>query len=143
MKPTKPYKETFWNFVDKTNSDGCWNWTGYTERDGYGIYRQYRAHRYSLMSTGVNLDGKVVCHKCDNRLCVNPEHLFAGSQSDNVKDMISKNRHHHDRPRKNTPRKVTPEILQEVLTSTLPVTELAKKVQLNRATIYRLIKRSS
>lgn len=67
----------FWTFVNKT--DTCWLWTGPTSQ-GYGNFCQYSvsilAHRYSFMCLGgVIPKGKILHHKCKNRLCVNPEHL--------------------------------------------------------------------
>jgi hypothetical protein len=87
--------ETFWNNVDKTGS--CWTWRGATQKDGYGIltYQRkfYLAHRLSyLLAHGIVPDGLNICHTCDNPVCVNPDHLFAGTQLDNVRDMINKSR---------------------------------------------------
>lgn len=91
--------DKFWTMVDKTGD--CWTYTGFT-RLGYGMV-QYKkddgkwtsmgAHRYSLwISTGQHPGDKFVCHRCDNRLCVRPEHLFLGTHQDNVNDMLSKQR---------------------------------------------------
>jgi hypothetical protein len=79
--------------------NGCWQWTGWKNHDGYGFFRylnkrDIQAHRFSAQHlAGLDIDGKVICHRCDNPGCVNPAHLFAGSQSDNVNDAISKGRH--------------------------------------------------
>ena len=84
--------------IDRTS--GCWIWTGKPTVDGYGQVcynkKYYRAHRlFYELNKGAIPDCMVVCHKCDNRMCVNPEHLFVGSVSDNVNDKIKKNRHSH------------------------------------------------
>lgn len=86
----------FWGRVDKT--DGCWVWTGrpYSER-GYGRFvfagRNVRVHRFSYeVHFGPIPIGMFVCHHCDNPLCVRPDHLFCGSNSDNMLDAIRKGR---------------------------------------------------
>jgi hypothetical protein len=78
---------------------GCWLWTGQTDKHGYGQYRLFakdkwhKAHRESLKAfKQVNLDGLGALHTCDNKTCVNPDHLYAGSQKDNVRDMINRGR---------------------------------------------------
>lgn len=81
--------------VKKT--DGCWLWTGYTSTFGYGMMRfmgkSQNAHRLSWqVHRGPIPDGLSVLHKCDVPACVNPDHLFLGTQSDNMKDCASKGR---------------------------------------------------
>ena len=90
---------------------GCWNWEGPVNNTGYPVIaglingkryvapgRQMLAHRVSWIihcgdiPSGQGHHGTVVMHKCDNRKCVNPEHLMLGTQSDNVLDMIAKGR---------------------------------------------------
>lgn len=88
-------------FMSKVNkTDSCWNWTGGTVQSNYYRYGSFkngtktvRAHRFSYsLYHGVIPEGMFVCHKCDNPLCVNPNHLFLGTAQDNATDMVNKNR---------------------------------------------------
>ena len=82
--------------IKKTNS--CWIWAGTVNNVwGYGQFvcgkKQWRAHRYSWhLNRGPIPDGMEVCHSCDVRLCVNPDHLWLGTQLDNMRDMAKKGR---------------------------------------------------
>ncbi len=76
---------------------GCWLWKGGTDRAGYGAYKwagkKMGAHRASYYIHFETIaDGMMVCHRCDNPLCVNPDHLFLGTNQDNMQDMVSKGR---------------------------------------------------
>lgn len=96
-------EDRFWLLVDKNGPQptgkpcegNCWMWCGQAMTGGYGIYgkksRRRGAHRMSWEYTyGEIPDGMYVCHKCDNKLCVNPDHLFLGTAEDNVRDYIKK-----------------------------------------------------
>ncbi|KKK48266.1 hypothetical protein LCGC14_3146880, partial [marine sediment metagenome] len=85
----------FWEQVEK--SSGCWIWKRGCFANGYGqcVYqgKHWKAHRLAwVLSFGIIPDGGLVLHSCDNKRCVNPNHLFVGSQKDNIQDALMKGR---------------------------------------------------
>lgn len=91
------WKERFESKIIKTNN--CWFFNTYKDKDGYCAFwinelkRSIPAHRASyLLYNGDFNNDLIICHKCDNPSCVNPEHLFIGTQHDNMKDKVLKNR---------------------------------------------------
>lgn len=96
------WQERFWASVRVSSLDaGCWTWNGQRDRKGYGVFvirasgdkRRYRAHRLAYVLYHGNLpDADLVCHHCDNPPCVNPAHLFRGSDADNAQDRQFKGR---------------------------------------------------
>jgi hypothetical protein len=97
-RPRVPLEERFWQRV--AVSDGCWEWTGTRDKDGYGeISRpgtnagKVRAHRLSWeLHNGDVPEGLWVLHRCDNPPCVRPDHLFVGDYLANIRDMMEKGR---------------------------------------------------
>lgn len=96
-------EENFLSHVSK--SEGCWEWTGCIQNNGYGKYTRYDSMTKKFASTGahrmayklfVGDPGDLyVCHRCDNKRCVRPDHLFLGTHSENMVDSIKKKRHQH------------------------------------------------
>lgn len=96
---SKNYIDKFWSKVSIGRKDDCWRWLAHIGKDGYGVFSVYskllKAHRFSWLITNTEKDipeGLCICHKCDNRFCVNPNHLFLGTYVDNMQDMIKKGR---------------------------------------------------
>lgn len=85
-------------FIKKIHfTDSCWLWTGFISKTGYSKFQfkgeVMRVHRFSwFFFNGSIPDGLYVCHKCDIRNCVSPDHLFLGTAKQNSEDMVSKGR---------------------------------------------------
>lgn len=99
-KAVKTLRERFDRHT-KPGNGTCIHWTGFLDRSGYGEIKvtignkrlKRRAHRVSWeLSRGQIPDGLCVCHTCDNPRCVNIDHLFLGTQDDNIKDCAKKGR---------------------------------------------------
>lgn len=151
-----PLEDRFWSFVKKT--DGCWLWIGKAKTEfGYGLInsggtnrRTLRAHRVSWeIHYGPIRDGLFVCHKCDNPACVNPSHLFLGSNTDNMLDCARKGRAKFNHPNRRTgedhhssklSNKDREAILKEARTHNPPLSELSRKYSVSISAIHMIVK---
>ena len=154
--------ERFHKYVRKT--DGCWEWTG-SKLKGYGrLYHNGRlvaTHRLSwTIHYGPVPDAIYVCHKCDNRGCVRPSHLFLGTHSDNIRDSVRKGRHgsqrnphlldalqphpeQRARGERSGRHKLTNRAVHEIraLAGTLPIRLIAERYAIDRTHAYKIIRR--
>lgn len=86
----------FWSKVDIKGKDDCWNWTKAIDTPGYGAFKfdgkKVDSNRMTWFLTFGEFPDLWVLHKCDNKKCCNPNHLFLGTYLDNIEDMIIKGR---------------------------------------------------
>lgn len=151
LTPLKDYHLR--NFLSRVNyfgSNGCWEWIGafYKREDGsesYGRfcynYQSYCAHRVSYyIEHGLDPGSLLVCHKCNNPKCVNPGHLYIGTNSDNQKQSYSEGRH-DQRGVKNPASKLSQEDVNFILSSPVAAPELAKSFGVSASTICNVRRR--
>lgn len=93
---TDKLAQRFWSKVDRRDADMCWIWTGGVGRSGYGLFwdgdKVRTASRMAYLFAKSDPGNLQVHHTCDNPLCCNPDHLWAGTHTENMRDMISKGR---------------------------------------------------
>lgn len=115
---------------------GCWEWRAAQNGYGYGVwldpsFSTRSAHRVSwILYRGPIPDGMQVLHRCDNRACVNPDHLFLGTQRDNMHDMWAKGRQKTN--------KLPTAAIQSIKLSSEPVERLAELYGVSISAIYRV-----
>jgi hypothetical protein len=120
---------------------GCWEWTGTISAVGYGQikehYRTRHAHRVSWeLHNGPIAAGLCVCHRCDNRKCVNPAHLFLGTTRENTHDAVAKGRHTFGE--RHNKAKLTWALVDEIRASTEDARIIAKRIGVAFSTVYRV-----
>lgn len=132
----------FWAKVQKT--EGCWLWTGAAPKYGTFMLRgkNWSTHRLSFtLAKGEIPKGKLVCHTCDNRFCVNPDHLFLGSHKDNYQDSVVKGRNSRGEFHGNS--KISDEIVRKIRAEYQPykvtLKTLANKYQISACTAHKII----
>lgn len=152
MRELMTARERFDRKVHKAPT-GCWEWTGGRSRDGYGVFwgGEYRpqggpvmglAHRWSYAHfNGVIPEGMYVLHRCDNPGCVNPAHLFAGTQADNVADCAAKKRRNQIRYRKLSA-DAHAEIRKRYARGGVSQSVLAKEYGVSQPTISHIVRRT-
>ena len=129
---------------------GCWEWQGCKTKDGYGVIkikgRTKRVHRIAYRIFNGDFDPSLcICHKCDNPSCCNPNHLFVGTQKDNIRDMVAKGR--SNKGEKNPLSKLTKEDIFDIRRlyriGNLTQQEIADKFGVNQQTISKIVNRKN
>ena len=145
------FEEKFWSKVSKAEENACWEWSGALRWNGYGVFRHLNksvlAHRASfIIHKGPIPDGCVICHSCDNRKCCNPNHLWSGTQKENLQDMFNKNRDAKSKPKgscQNHPRaklkNTDIDIIKNEYKSGISSRIIAKKYNVSKRTILNVV----
>jgi hypothetical protein len=143
--------ERFWSKVDRSDVDGCWLWTGYRDKDGYGTWgitrdRCVRAHRISLGDAlGRPLKAhEQSLHKCDNPPCVRPSHLYVGTPLSNAHDRDERGRHAPQSGESNPSAKLSIHQVLEIrrrVSAGQTQTSLASEFGVSNTAIYCIAKR--
>lgn len=138
--------EERWQFYANAGGDGCWNWRGSVDQNGYGLFsldgKPRRASRIAYERANGPYDQRLfICHRCDNPRCVRPDHLFLGTPADNMADMAAKGRGKDTKGEKNPRAKLTESAvvrIREELSRGVTCISLAREFGVCRGTIYRL-----
>jgi hypothetical protein len=152
-------EQRFWKKVNKKGEDECWEWLAIKDKKGYGLFKtatSRRASRFSYeLHKGEIPKGMLVCHTCDNPPCVNPKHLWIGTNSDNMQDMMKKGRRpdrtgRHNKSNvgeNNKSSKLTQKQVDEIREKYIPYfygfKKLAKEYNVSLQNIYLIIKNKS
>lgn len=145
-------RASLWDrFHDKISPEpnsGCWLWTGATKELGYGVIGLGRreegtakAHRVAYhLYCGPIEDGQVICHKCDNPLCVNPDHLFAGTLKDNSRDCAAKGRNFipDNRGERAKWAKLTDDAVLDIMKREMRGADYARKYGVSKSAVYNI-----
>lgn len=132
----------FWSKVRVGRPTECWTWDAALSDKGYGRFKMAGKlelpHRVAYcmckgpIPEGEGYQGAVVMHRCDNPRCVNPEHLSIGSQSENMRDCVTKGRLTHRTGR------IPPEIIQAIIDDPRPLREAAKIYGVSRTRVHKI-----
>lgn len=136
--------ESIWANCIPVTESGCWIWINATlSKNGYGQLTYQKEHLLSHRAAWIAFvgdipEGQFVLHKCDIKTCVNPDHLFLGTQRENVDDMFAKNRQAKRTSLTSKQAKLTPQQVSEIRLSPMSNRELRKQYSIGKSAIHNI-----
>jgi len=140
-------KNRFYYYTTIPNENGCMEWTGARDRKGYGMlmvnHKHVLSHRLSYqLFKGEIPKGMCICHTCDNTKCVAPDHLWCGTQKENILDRLNKGRSARQSGEKNAASTLTDsqaiEIKKLLNTTNMTQVDIAKKFNVEKKVVWRI-----
>jgi hypothetical protein len=128
--------------IPEENLFACWEWTAAKNKKGYGRFKSKNstlAHRFSYLIWNKKFPDNFACHSCDNPSCVNPLHLWDGTNTENVRDSIIKNRYILSYGNK----KLTEKQVFEIRNADYNLMKLAEKYKVSKENISMIIRRKT
>jgi hypothetical protein len=145
MKLSASVIARFHRYAKPGQPNACWEWQGCLDAHGYGQLSDkpnktvLKAHRIAyFMAKGKIPKGRGICHDCDNPKCINPDHLYAGTQGDNFSDMLARGRHSpppHKYGKYHGQARLSEKQVLTIRKSLLSGAALARKFQMSQSTI--------
>jgi len=142
----KTLKQRLLDNVRVDEQTGCWDWLKFKDRNKYGhikvLGKSELVHRVAYQTlVGDIPSGMFVCHRCDNPSCLNPEHLFVGTNQDNIDDKVAKNRQSkigQQKGSKHSLAKLTEKDIVDIRISTLSQNKLALLYGMTQSSISQI-----
>lgn len=134
----------FWRKVITAGPEDCWEWQGATSTTGYGMFRGEKAHRFSARTAGMDIEGRVVRHGCDNKLCVNPNHLQPGTHIENMRDASERKRMRYGEQQRSA--KLTSQDIPEIFRLSeagLSYRQIGERFGVSKYAIYHVVNRKT
>jgi len=147
VKPNQREAERFNAKYKKGSKSSCWEWLGKLGKNGYGLFymmrpprKTFHAHRvaWSHHNNRDVPDGMMICHTCDNRSCVNPDHLYLGTGYDNNSDTVKRHRAKRKRGSECSWSKLTEKQVIDIVKSTATQQKIAERYGLDQSTVSQI-----
>ena len=144
-KKGRSVEQRFLDFAYPEPNSGCWIWVGHCTTSGYGRFNIgsghfVQAHRFSWeMANKAQIPADLLaCHKCDVRCCVNPDHIFIGTYSDNANDMHAKGRNNTPRGERHARARLTEMDVKAIRADQRPLDEIGRQYGFDKQYVWKI-----